>query len=407
MADYWKSNPKKYCDICKCWIQDNAISVKNHEGGQRHITNVQKKLNELQKSAKSKSGDKLKEKISLINDMAFVGMIKDLEQDPSLAQRYGVNIADLKAASKKENPSASDNKKKDAKTKMPDSVLTHPAVSKTIVYEWKELKTEDGRIYYWNKKTNNTQWERPQASIEPINDSLCVSREKNRLNQFLFHRLVDLSESGNAVASEAVCQAFGAKEPDMEMTPITSVEEIPLPPEQQPPTAQEECIAIDIGPSEEKMPRINLLGDWRPVTPPKPQEEQETAQEGQEKEEDEKPTGKLFMKPDNLIRQRITTLANKNLKHDQARLEEISRKADILSHLSEVNEAGIRSDRKINFQEKQAAISAAALKETRKIQLLYKQDPDVKNETPGPTISAISFKRKAGGNRSLRKRDDD
>ncbi|VDO06585.1 unnamed protein product [Rodentolepis nana] len=406
MADYWKSNPKKYCDICKCWIQDNAISVKNHEGGQRHITNVQKRLTELQKSVKAKSGDKLREKMSLINDMAFVGMVKDLERDPSLAQRYGVSIADIKAASKKEKPSAADSKKKDAQTKIPDSVLTQPAVLKTIVYEWKELKTEDGRIYYWNKKTNSTQWERPQASIEPINDSLCVSREKDRLNQFLFHRLVDLSENGNAVASEAVCQAFGAKEPEIEMTPITSVEEIPLPPEQQLPTAQEERILTDTDPCEEKRPRINLLGDWRPVTPPKPQEEQEAAQEGQG-EEEKKFIGKAFAKPDNVIKQRITTLANKNLKHDQARLEEISRKADILSHLSEVNEAGIRSDRKINFQEKQAAISAAALKETRKIQLLFKQDPDVKSEAPPSTVPAISFKRKVGGNRSLRKRDDD
>lgn len=139
----------------------------------------------------------------------------------------------------------------------------------------------------------------------------------------------------------------------------------------------------------------------------KPQVEQKTAQEAQEKEEREKPIKKVFAKPDNIIKQRITSLANKNLKHDQARLEEITQKADILSHLSEVNEAGIRSDGKINFQEKQAAISAAALKETRKIQRSFKQDPDVKSGTPGPTTPAISFKRRVGGNRSLRRRDDD
>lgn len=22
-ADYWKSNDRKYCDFCKCWITDN------------------------------------------------------------------------------------------------------------------------------------------------------------------------------------------------------------------------------------------------------------------------------------------------------------------------------------------------------------------------------------------------
>lgn len=187
----------------------------------------------------------------------------------SLSSYFSLH-SDLKAASKKNKPASSNDKKKEAKPKIPESVLTHPVTSKPVVYEWKELKTEDGRIYYWNKKTNTTQWERPQASIEPINDSLCVSREKDRLNQFLFHRLVDLSESGNAVASEAVCQAFGAKEP--ELPSIESVEDIPLPPEVQPSTSKEkdveEAPKLGYGPSEEKRPRIDLLGEWRPVTPP-------------------------------------------------------------------------------------------------------------------------------------------
>ena len=26
-ADYWKSNPRKFCDVCKCWFGDNkAVS---------------------------------------------------------------------------------------------------------------------------------------------------------------------------------------------------------------------------------------------------------------------------------------------------------------------------------------------------------------------------------------------
>lgn len=36
MADYWKSNAKKWCEICKIWIADNRIQVENHERGLKH-----------------------------------------------------------------------------------------------------------------------------------------------------------------------------------------------------------------------------------------------------------------------------------------------------------------------------------------------------------------------------------
>lgn len=36
MADYWKSNAKKFCEICKVWFADNKISIENHERGLKH-----------------------------------------------------------------------------------------------------------------------------------------------------------------------------------------------------------------------------------------------------------------------------------------------------------------------------------------------------------------------------------
>lgn len=118
-----------------------------------------------------------------------------------------------------------------------------------------------------------------------------------------------------------------------------------------------------------------------------------------------KPVQKVFPKPECLIKQKINTMASKNLKHDQSKLEEIARKADILSHLSEVNEADLRSDRKIIFGEKQAAMSAAAKKDTHKV-LSFKHDPNVKTENTELTAPVISFRRKVGANRSLRNRRD-
>lgn len=34
-ADYWKSQEKKYCDFCKCWIADNK-PVSNFNLPQKH-----------------------------------------------------------------------------------------------------------------------------------------------------------------------------------------------------------------------------------------------------------------------------------------------------------------------------------------------------------------------------------
>nr|KAF6371159.1 WW domain binding protein 4 [Myotis myotis] len=57
MADYWKSQPKKFCDYCKCWIADNRPSVEFHERGKNHKENVAKRISEI----KQKSLDKAKE----------------------------------------------------------------------------------------------------------------------------------------------------------------------------------------------------------------------------------------------------------------------------------------------------------------------------------------------------------
>ena len=260
-------------------------SINNHESGQRHIGNVQKKLNELRRKANSNSQEKMREKISLINDvgrllylifyiskMAFVGMMKDIERDPSLAERYGVDLSDeqFKGMKEKVNKIQKDKQEKQAKSKNKknkkekpvEPVPVLPVASKPIIYEWKEVKTADGRIYYWNKKTGVTQWERPKTTIQPANDSECVSHEKKRLDQFLFSRLVELSESGSAEASSAVCQAFGASaEDEKPSSQSLEVEDIPLPADSVVPEKPVQVF------HREELPRMNLLGEWQAVIP--------------------------------------------------------------------------------------------------------------------------------------------
>ena len=49
MTEYWKSQAKKFCDFCKCWIADNKASVTFHENGKRHQQAVEQRLYEIKR----------------------------------------------------------------------------------------------------------------------------------------------------------------------------------------------------------------------------------------------------------------------------------------------------------------------------------------------------------------------
>ena len=51
-TEYWKSNPRKFCDYCKCWFADNRPSIEFHEVGKKHKENVAKRLQEIGKKGK-------------------------------------------------------------------------------------------------------------------------------------------------------------------------------------------------------------------------------------------------------------------------------------------------------------------------------------------------------------------
>ncbi|VDM49677.1 unnamed protein product [Toxocara canis] len=54
MTDVWKSNARKFCEICKVWFADNKVSIEHHEGGRKHKEAIQAKLRELGKQSKQK-----------------------------------------------------------------------------------------------------------------------------------------------------------------------------------------------------------------------------------------------------------------------------------------------------------------------------------------------------------------
>nr|VZI11212.1 unnamed protein product [Spirometra erinaceieuropaei] len=397
MADYWKSNPKKFCEICKCWLADNKISITNHETGMRHKANVQKKLNDLRKNCKESTEGKMREKISLINDMAFVGMMKDIERDPSLAKRYGVSLTDEKFANMKKKIDELEKSGVSSKPKAPPAPTTSRPPTQTV-YEWKEVKTADGSIYYWNKKTGVTQWERPQTSIEPVDDSASVQREKQRLDQFLFNRLIELSESGHSGANEAVCQAFDAPLPSSTSEDVKDADsddnaESPVEPAAPP------------SPKKSKI-RVNLLGEWQPVLPEPP-----------------KPALKLDLPSETNVRkskfERIKLCLPSVAKGKSANAQDVfAEKAELVARLAEVNETNIADAKHPAFEEKQLAVSASAQRAANLQQLksclesagqsaATKPEPDAESSPAAPTLPTFKRKLKSGSRHTRTRAYDD
>ena len=50
MASYWKSQPKKFCEICKCWLGDNKASIEFHERGKSHQEKKKKQFDLIRKN---------------------------------------------------------------------------------------------------------------------------------------------------------------------------------------------------------------------------------------------------------------------------------------------------------------------------------------------------------------------
>ncbi|XP_043268919.1 WW domain-binding protein 4 isoform X2 [Venturia canescens] len=82
-ADYWKSQGRKFCDFCKCWIADNKPSIEFHEGGKKHKENVGKRLKEIHKNSakQAKQTRKFEDDLKKMESAAMAAYLKDVESN--------------------------------------------------------------------------------------------------------------------------------------------------------------------------------------------------------------------------------------------------------------------------------------------------------------------------------------
>ncbi|GLH05159.1 Putative spliceosomal protein fbp21 [Gryllus bimaculatus] len=181
MADYWKSNAKKYCDFCKCWIADNKPSVDFHEKGKRHKENVALKLKNISRqSAKDhKEKKKLDEDFKKMEKAALEAYMKDVERNADYTSQL-LN-QQLEANKSKETcpPSVNDEKTERKGKKVNESKEDTEQKSDTkILKTWHEAVSDEGYTYYWNTTTGESVWEPPEEGFTSLDEQKKLEKEE-------------------------------------------------------------------------------------------------------------------------------------------------------------------------------------------------------------------------------------
>jgi len=162
MADYWKSQPKKFCQYCKCWIADNKPSVEFHERGKNHKQNVADKIEEIKKKSidKAKKDDKQSKEFAAMEEAAMRAYEEDMKR---LQAESGTSEPEPQA--KVEQPKQQPKSQKNKSQKRNDR--NEKADRNTEADVWVESSTDDGHVYYYNSITGEARWDQPEGLQGP------------------------------------------------------------------------------------------------------------------------------------------------------------------------------------------------------------------------------------------------
>uniref|UniRef100_A0A1Q3F1Q9 Putative spliceosomal protein fbp21 n=1 Tax=Culex tarsalis TaxID=7177 RepID=A0A1Q3F1Q9_CULTA len=254
MADYWKSNDRKYCDFCQCWIADNKPSIQFHESGKRHKANVQKRLTDIGRNSykAQKEQSKVDAEMRKMNDAAMKAYMQDISAGADISSRAAleeqqraeaaaaaaaVQEAQAVAAGPSVGPRVP--KKKIGREADPfyipgdfsdeeggPSKATAAAIAEAAKQKrleeisqmghgslWVEAESEEGYTYFWNVKTNESIWEPPKegfmkkAEYEQITQ-LALQKQEEKIKQEVKYEVDNAPEIAARLKREQMSKLF-------------------------------------------------------------------------------------------------------------------------------------------------------------------------------------------------------
>ncbi|CAD5229807.1 unnamed protein product [Bursaphelenchus okinawaensis] len=204
MAEYWKSQAKKFCEICKVWFADNKASIDNHEMGQKHKAMVQQRLREMGQKSKQKDKDTANLNATLVamEAAALAAMKRDGQSIPSNMAPPTVGLPTTSAPPVPSGSTKRKAEKVDPKEELKERKKKWKELKKSSktsefwnrdqedeVIEWVQAEAEGG-FYYWNIFSGETVWEVPSVfytteeysqNYEKVQQQ--IEDEKNRLKE--------------------------------------------------------------------------------------------------------------------------------------------------------------------------------------------------------------------------------